>query len=81
MLTTVTISDGRKVTLQDLDQITPEQGLHLATAIADFLVRSGGIRENAVLSGPHLLQFLSESADLAAQAALNAQDQIETAPQ
>lgn len=63
MLTTVTITDGRQIVLDDLDQITPAQGLDLATAVADLLVRSGQIRDDVALSGPHLLQFLSEMAD------------------
>lgn len=63
MLKTVTISDGRQIVLDDLDAITPAQGLDLATAIADVLVRSGQIRDDVALSGPHLLQFLSEMGD------------------
>lgn len=67
MLTPVIIEDGRTITLQDLDNVSPEQGLALATAIADFLVRAGHIRDDVSLSGPHLLQFLSEAADIAVQ--------------
>lgn len=63
MLKTVTITDGRQIVLDDLDTITPEQGLDLATAIADVLVRSGQIRDDVALSGPHLMQFLSEMGD------------------
>ena len=73
MLKTVTIADGRKIVLDDLDAITPEQGLDLATGIADFLVRSGQIKDDVALSGPHLLQFLSEAADMAAQQAASAE--------
>lgn len=63
MITTTTISDGRAVTLVDLDNISPEQGLHLANAMADLLIRSGMIDPNAALSGPHLIQFTRELAD------------------
>jgi hypothetical protein len=63
MLKTVQISDGRQVALDDLDAMTPDQGLQLATAVADVLIRSGHIRDDVALSGPHLLQFLSEMGD------------------
>lgn len=71
-MTTVTIADGRRIELLDLDAVTPQQGLDLATAIADFLIRSGQIKDDVALSGPHLLQFLSEAADMAAQQAADA---------
>lgn len=63
MLKTVTIADGRRIVLDDLDQLTHEQGLDLATAAADVLVRSGQIRDDVALSGPHIMQFLSEMGD------------------
>src|SRR3546814_5406549 len=45
-----------------------DQGLTLATAVADLLIRSGTTRDDVPLSGPQLLQFLSELGDhLAAQ--------------
>jgi len=68
MLTQTTISDGRTVTL-DIEPMTLDQQKQLATAIADFLVRSGQINTDVALSGPHLLQFLSEAGDMAAQQA------------
>jgi len=63
MLKTVTITDGREIVLDDLDQISHQQGLDLATAVADVLIRSGQIRDDVALSGPHLMQFLSEMGD------------------
>jgi hypothetical protein len=64
MITTATISDGRTVTF-DIEPMTIDQQLALATAVADFLVRSGQINTDVALTGPHLLQFLSEAADMA----------------
>jgi hypothetical protein len=66
MITQVKISDMREIALVDLDQISPDQGLTLATAVADVLIRSGTTRDDVPLSGPHLLQFLSELGDLLA---------------
>lgn len=63
MISEVKISDGRMIQLVDLDQVTPIQGLTLATAVADVLIRSGMTRDDVPLSGPHLLQFLSELGD------------------
>src|SRR3546814_14902592 len=58
----------REVALVDLDQMSQDQGLTLATAVADLLIRSGTTRDDVPLSGPQLLQFLSELGDhLAAQ--------------
>lgn len=68
MITAVQISDGRSVNLVDVDNVTPHQGLALATAAADVLIRSGMTRDDVPLTGAHLLQFLSELGDcLAAQ--------------
>src|SRR3546814_1583441 len=68
MITLVKISDMREVALVDLDQMSQDQGLTLATAVADLLIRSGTTRDDVPLSGPQLLQFLSELGDhLAAQ--------------
>ena len=63
MFTTVQSSDGRSIDLVDLDQIAASQGLALATAAADVLIRSGMIRDDVALDGPNLLQFLSELGD------------------
>lgn len=63
MITTAQISDGRDIQLVDLDQITHAQGLALATAAADVLIRSGMIRDDAPLDGPNILQFLGELGD------------------
>ena len=63
MITEVKISDCRKIQLVDLDEVTPAQGLTLATAVADVLIRSGMTRDDVPLSGAHLLQFLSELGD------------------
>jgi hypothetical protein len=68
MLTQTQISDGRTVTL-DIEPMTAEQQLMLCTAVADLLIRSGQIRAGSVFGGPHLLQFLSEAADMAEQQA------------
>ena len=64
MLTQTQISDGRTVTL-DIEPMTAEQQLMLCTAVADFLIRSGQINADVALTGPHLLQFLSEAGDMA----------------
>lgn len=64
MLTQTQISDGRTVTL-DIEPMTAEQQLMLCTAVADFLIRSGQISADVALTGPHLLQFLSEAGDMA----------------
>lgn len=63
MIKPVQISDGRSVLLDDVDEMTADQGLMLATAVADLLIRSGQVRDDAALSGPHLVQFLGELAD------------------
>src|SRR3546814_13867138 len=63
MITLVKISDMREVALVDLDQMSQDQGLTLATAVADLLIRSGTTRDDVPLSGPQLLQFLSELGD------------------
>lgn len=63
---TITLDDGRTVVL-DIDTISPDQGMALAEAVAAMLVRSGRIRDDVALSGPHLLQFLSELGDELAQ--------------
>src|SRR3546814_16210517 len=68
MITLVKISDMREVALVDLDQMSQDQGLTLATAVADLLIRSGTPRDAVPLSGPQWLQFLSAlGAHLAAQ--------------
>ncbi|MFZ3481986.1 hypothetical protein [Sphingomonas sp. 3-13AW] len=54
--------------LDDLDEATPDQVMALATAVADFLIRSGQIKDDVALSGPDMLQFLSEAADMASSA-------------
>jgi len=69
MLTDTTISDGRTVTL-DLEPMSADQQKALATAVADFLIRSGRIHAGAAPNPAQLVQFLSEAADLAAEQAL-----------
>src|SRR3546814_17716965 len=68
MITLDKISDMREVALVERDQMSQDQGLTLATAVADLLIRSGTTRDDVPLSGPKLLQLLSELGDhLAAQ--------------
>ncbi len=62
MLSEETTSEGRRVLL-DIDDMTPHQGRMLATAVADLLVRGGGISADMPLTGGHLLMFVSELAD------------------
>jgi hypothetical protein len=62
MTTEDTTDQGRPVLL-DIDDMTPEQGRMLATAVADLLVRGGGISGDMPLTGGHLLMFVSELAD------------------
>jgi hypothetical protein len=61
---TTDTSNDQDVTL-DVGPMTETQKNELCKAVADFLVRSGQIRRDAVLTGPHLVQFLSEAADAA----------------
>lgn len=68
MLTDTKISDRRTITL-DIEPMTVEQQTVMATAIADFLVRSGQVRTDVALSPVQLIQFLSEAADMAQQQA------------
>lgn len=63
MIQTVTISDGRRVDLVDVDAMSADQTLQIVTAVADVLVRSGQIRDDVALTGPHLVMFLNELAD------------------
>lgn len=63
MIQTVTIADGRRIDLVDIDAMSADQTLQLATAAADVLVRSGQIRDDASLTGPQLVMFLNELAD------------------
>ena len=62
MITEETTSEGRRVLL-DIEDMTPHQGRMLATAVADLLVRGGGISADMPLTGGHLLMFVSELAD------------------
>lgn len=65
-LDTITLADGRKAVL-DIGLLTPRQGLALASAAADLLIRSGRIRDDVALDGPQLLQFMGELGDELAQ--------------
>lgn len=72
-MTTVTIADGRKIELLDIESLSPEQTLSLATAMTDFLIRSGQIRDDVAIRAPQLVQFMGEAADMAAQERADAQ--------
>lgn len=61
----VQISDGRTIAI-DLPILTEEQQLRLATGVADFLIRSGQIKDDVAMNPAQMLQFLGEAADQAA---------------
>lgn len=61
----VQLSDGRTVAIE-LPVFSVDQQVRMATGIADFLIRSGQIRDDVVMNPAQLLQFLSEAADKAA---------------
>jgi hypothetical protein len=79
MIQTVTISDGRRVDLVDVDAMSADQTLRLATAAADVLVRSGQIRDDVALTGPQLVMFLNELGDWLASNPFNAASPAEIA--
>jgi hypothetical protein len=68
MLTNAKISDGRDVVL-DIEPMSESQQKALCAGIADFLIRSGQIRDDVALNPAQLLQFLSEAGDMAVQQA------------
>lgn len=65
MTTAATAPSGRTVELDFVPMNEHQQKL-LLVAAADLLVASGQIRDDVALSGPQILQFLSEAAEHAA---------------
>lgn len=65
MTTAATAPSGRTVELDFVPMNEHQQKLILVAA-ADLLVASGQIRSDVALSGPQILQFLSEAAEQAA---------------
>jgi hypothetical protein len=55
-----TIKARGKTAHLDLEDITPAQGAALAESLGRVLISRGGIRDGAILTGPHLLQFAEE---------------------
>lgn len=65
MTTAATAPSGRTVHL-DFVPMTEHQQRLILVAAADLLVASGQIKDDVALSGPQILQFLSEAAEQAA---------------
>lgn len=62
MTTEHTTEEGRPVLL-DIDDMNEAQGRMLAVAVADLLVRGGGISGDMPLTGGHLMMFTTQLAD------------------
>lgn len=54
---------GDRSAVLDIGDLTPDQGLALASSAAALLMRSGMLAQGAVLTGPHLMQFMDELAE------------------